>query len=179
MKLTLTAIVLIGAAFLVGGCPPENYENMAPATLTDINKIRNDDDLTARQKRTQLEALGLSPLIVNALLQSERLANQYGGDLRTAYTKVIEPDYQSLTPDEIQIYGDGASSVDTTLTIALTDEEAQAVYDFFEDEDISSPQDLGAFLDDTTNTVPSTIPSGVLRSLFVNFDSSLLLPELP
>lgn len=177
-RATLVTIAVM-VSFLAGGCPPENYPYLAPATLRAIDRIRNDDDLGPQEKRTQLEALGLSPVTVNVLLQDERLANQFGGTLRTAYTKVVAPNYRALTPDEIQIYGDEASAVDTTLSVELTDAEAQAIATFFKDEEISSADDLAAFLEDSANEVPEVIPDGVLRSLFVDFDPTRLLPRLP
>lgn len=179
MQRACLILVAVAVSVLVGGCPPESYDNLAPATLRAINRIVDDNDLTPQEKRTELEALGLSPMTVNVLLQEERLANQFGGDLRTAYVKVTTPDYRALTPDEIQLYGDEASEVDTTLEVELTDKEAQAIAQFFDDEEISSPEDLEAFLEDSDNEVPEVIPDGVLRSLFVDFDPTRLLSRLP
>jgi hypothetical protein len=63
--------------------------------------------------------------------------------------------------------------------VNLTDSEAQAIVDFFHDLNISSKDALSAWLGTTGNTPPSTIPTGVLRALFVDFDPKLLLPNLP
>ncbi len=182
MRVTTLATIAIGTLLLAGGCPPEIFNNALPTTLEDINQIRGDSSLSTQEKRTQLGALGIAPLTINALLNSERLGNQYGGDLGTAYAKLIAPNLRSLTPDEVQIFGDEATAViddDTVLSIALTDAEALAITTFFDDNGLLTPDELEAYLDNTANTVPDTIPDDVLRGLFVDFDTDLLLPELP
>ena len=181
MQPALPLMLLTGAVLLVVGCPSENYDSLVPTTVADIDLIRNDANLAPQEKRTLLAELGVSPSTINGLLLTERLGNQYGGDLRTAYTKVIAPDFLDLTPDEIQVYGDEASVANRegTLNVNLTDGEAQAIVMFFEANNISSPTELEAFLNDTANSVPGDIPDGVLRELFIDFDPSLLLPRLP
>jgi hypothetical protein len=167
---------------LVVGCPAEDYQNAVSTTLDAINRIRNDTSLTAQEMRTQLADLGLDSSTINALLKSQRLGNQFGGDLRTAYEKVVGGQLSSLTPDEVQIYGDEATTVvndSTTLSVAYTDTEAQAVLDFFVQNQINTVQELSAYLNDSSNTVPATIPSGTLQGLFVDFDPSKLLSVLP
>ncbi len=179
MKNVTLPSVLAVAVFLLGGCPPENYDQLAPATMRVIDRIRNDDDLSAPEKRAQLEALGLDPVVINALLKDERLANQYGGDLRTAYRKVTEPDLRKLTPDEVQVYADEASKVDNTVNLSLTDEQAQAIVDLLRREDLISSADVAEFMENPDNEIPSVIPDGALRRLFVDFDPERLLPNLP
>ena len=97
----------MGVSLFVYGCPPEDYPALVPATLQQIDPIVNSTTLTPQQQRVQLEALGVVPETINSLLRNERTGNQYGGDLRTAYTKVTLPNFVLLTPDEVQIYGDG------------------------------------------------------------------------
>ncbi len=178
LRLSLGLTVLLAAA-LLGGCPPEEFGHALPTTLTDVTRIVDDTTLTDQEKRVQLEGLGLSPSTINAFLQAQRTGNQFGGDLRSAYDKVVGNRLTALTPDEVQIYGDEAGAADKTLTATLNDEQAQAVVTFFSDFGISSRDELTAFLDTPGQTVPSLIPDGVLRALFVNFDSDLLLPRLP
>jgi len=168
----------LGVAFLCG-CPAENFPDAVPSTLRDITVIVNDTDLTLQERRIKLADLGLSAEVINVLFSTERTANQYGGDLRTAYDKVVAGRLLDLTPDEVQIYGDGASAADTTLSITLTDAQAQAIVTFFDDMHITTSASLEAYLDQTDASVPDTIPSGVLQSLFVDFDPQLLLPSLP
>ena len=182
MRVTTLFTIAIGVLLSVGGCPPEIFTNMLPATLEEINDVRGDSSLSAQEKRTQLEALGVTPLTINALLSSERLGNQYGGDLETAYAKLIAPNLRALTPDEVQVFGDEATAAvddDTVLSVALTDAEALAITTFFDDNGLLTPAQLEAYLDDTANTVPDTIPDDVLQGLFVDFDTDLLIPRLP
>lgn len=180
MRTTAAFLVLGAAALLVCGCPREDFPAAAPVTLEEIDPIRNDPGLTVQEKRARLEELGLAPLTINALLRGERLGNQFGGDLRTAYAKVTAPDFQALTPDEIQIYGDAASQLDSAddLNVTLTDDQAQKIVEFFFRQDISSAEQLEAYLD-AGGSVPAAIPAGVLEDLFVAFDPARLLPELP
>ncbi len=180
MAKRVTGCLLLGlGAVLLCGCPAENYPDTVPSTLRDINLIVNNTDLTLTQRRAKLAELGLSAEIINVLFSTERTANQFGGDLRTAYDKVVAGRLLDLTPDEVQLYGDGASAADTTLSITLTDAEAQAIVSFFDDLHITTSASLEAYLDTPDAAVPDTIPDGVLKSLFVDFDPQLLLPNLP
>lgn len=170
---------VVGA--LVSGCPPEDFARALPPSLEQIDEIRNDSVLTPNEKRVALEALGVPASTINALLRAERLGNQYGGDPRTAYVRVKAPHLTHLTPDEVQIYGDLASSVDDAdeLDVTLSDTEAQAIVTFLAANALDAPADLAAYLETPGNEVPSTIPEGVLELLFVDFDPDLLVPLLP
>jgi len=152
-----------------------------PPDLQDVTRIRDNADLTAQQKRAQLADLGLSTTLINAVLQDERLGNQYGGDLRTAYEKVTDGRLNALTPDEVQIYADEASDTDSGFTYDLTDEEAQAIVSFFKNNRIATQDDVSAFLDDPAKSVniSKDIPENSLRDLFVDFDTSKLIEKLP
>ncbi|MBP7747122.1 MAG: hypothetical protein KA383_13435 [Phycisphaerae bacterium] len=179
MRRMLVVLVTCGALLGPGGCPPEDYPDFAPVTLKEIDLVRNDATLTPQEQRVALAELGLSSATIDVLLKDKSLANQGGGDLRTAYTKLVAPDFLALTPDEIQIFASTASSVDDDLSYTLTDVQARAIVDFFNDYDMGSPEALAAFLEDTPDAVPGTIPDDVLQDLFIDFDLSLLLPELP
>ncbi len=172
------ACLLVCAAFAVVGCQPEDFDSAVPTTVTDVNRIVNNTSLTAAEKRARLAELGLSPLTINAILRSERTANQFGGDLRSAYDKVKGNQLNRLTPDEVQIYGDAASSADPNISVNLTDEEAQFMADFFADFGIRSRPELGAFLDEG-NLPPGDVDASVYRSVFVDFDPDTLLDQLP
>jgi hypothetical protein len=180
MRLSAT-VLIIGLLVLTWGCPPEDYPNIVNPTLRDINLIRNDTDLNAQEKRAELEALGIDPFTINAILRTERTANQFGGDLRTAYDKVVGGRMNELTPDEVQIYGDSASALDTqdTLDVSITDDGAQAIVSFFQQERITTRDELTVYLNNADNTVPSNVPENVLKPLFVDFDPQRLLPKLP
>jgi hypothetical protein len=179
VRLVAVLLISIGAVLFVCGCPPETYPNVVPATLAEINPIVDSTTLTSQQQRLQLAALGLVPETINALLRSERTGNQYGGDLRTAYEKVIVPNFELLTPDEVQIYGDGASEADPNLSFSLTDSQAQAIVTLFADNALRTPDELSTFLADPATVLPTTIPDNTLTPLFVEFDPNLLLPFLP
>ena len=176
--------MLLSAALLLSGCPLDNYPTLAGepnANITAIDRIRNNTNLTPQQQRQQLADLGFDAVTINALLSSVRLANQYGGDLRTAYTKVTSNQFNRMTPDEVQIYGDEATAVDPngTLQISLTDPQAQAIVNLFTSANIQNKSDLSAYLADPANVIPSTIPANTLKPLFIDFDPQKLLPKLP
>ncbi len=163
---------------LAGGCPPEDYPTLHAATLKEVDAIRNNNTLTPNEKRQALAELGFSPETINALLRSERLANQYGGDLRSAYYKVVQPSLLSLTPDEIQVYSDEASRVDDALNVGWSDAQASAVWRFFNRNYIESKDDLQAVLDSGVE-VPGDVKSNDLQGVFIDFDPDRLLPRLP
>ncbi len=166
---------------LGGGCPSELYSNTLDAALDEIDMIREDSNLTAQEMRIALAELGISERTINALLIDERLANQYGGDLRSAYAKVVEPDLKALTPDEIQIYGDEASAVDSSddLDVELTDNEALTIRNWFERRNVATPAELVVALEDSSTVISDETLADTLEALFIDFDSDLLLAELP
>lgn len=175
----MLVVILSCAGWLAGGCPPEDYSNLVPLTQAEITRIVNDENLNPQEQRLQLEALGVSPLTINALLRDKPLGNQFGGDLRTAYQKVIEANLQALTPDEIQIYAAQVASVDSTLGANFSDAQAQDIVDFLADSDLSSAEELATFLAQSPEFVPSSVTADDLQNVFVEFVPSLLLPVLP
>lgn len=74
------AVLLAGLAGLGGACNGPLLD-IVPPSLTDIDRIRESETLSAEQKRAALVDLGLTPVVINGLLDDERLANQFGGDL--------------------------------------------------------------------------------------------------
>jgi hypothetical protein len=154
---------------LTAGCPSSIYDTNS-LSLATISAIADDDELTASEKRTQLEALELEPLIINALLIEERLANQFGGDIDSVTDKVVGGRYTELTPDEVQIFSDAANTVKSSLSSSLTDTEAQALVDFFNANNLNTATDVEVYIDDATNEIPANVPDNVLRELFVDFD---------
>jgi hypothetical protein len=176
---TRMLVVGLGLLAALGGCPPEDYDTLVGPTLEDVDRVRNDADLDAPAKRAALADLGLTPATINTLLVGERLGNQYGGDLRTAYEKVTNGQFAALTPDEVQVFGDGASDVVDDLDIALTDGEALDIVTLFREQGINAPDELQVYLEDPNTVVPSDIPDDVLAPLFIDFDPTQLLPNLP
>jgi hypothetical protein len=180
-RLLLPVVLSLGVMLLLVGCPPEDYATLLPPTLPEIKRIHDDPNMPVAEMRSRLAELGLDPVTINALLQDKPLGNQFGGTLRTAYEKLVAPDFTALTPDEIQLFALQASQIDTTLNVQFTDEQAQALVVWFRDNSLFSPQDVTTYLDTPGNSAPSVITDEdqVIRSLFVDFDFSLLLPELP
>jgi len=176
----LLAIGVIGLA-VVAGCSYtiSDFEHALPATLEEVGRIRNNADLTGQQMREELQQLGFPPLIINALLSEQRTANQFGGDLRSAWEKVFGERFSELTPDEIQLYADAANEVSVKLPFDLTDEAAQAMVDLFGEHSIATKDDLQAFLDDPGSEIPSSIPDDALLDVFIDFDPSQLTDSLP
>ncbi len=166
--------------FLLTGCPTENFPEQLTPDETQVNQIVNNDALSAQEKRRLLGDLGIPPTTINFFLDDERTGNQFGGDLRTAFTKVNESVFTRLTPDEIQIYADAASAVDGPLNITLSDEQAQNIVIFFGDNFINTAAQLEAFLDDPANAgaLPGQVSENNLRDLFVEFDPSRVLAQL-
>jgi hypothetical protein len=160
------------------GCQPEDFRDAVPTTVADITRIVDDTALSAPEKRAELQGLGLAPLTINAILRAERTGNQFGGDLRSAYDKVVGAQFDFLTPDEVQIYGDAASDADPNITTNFTDEEGQEIADFFAQFGVQSRDELSAFLDEG-NIPPGELDAEVYRGLFVDFDPDLLLEQLP
>jgi hypothetical protein len=178
---TIASFVLPAAIGLsLGGCP-DAHRNDAPLDLIQTNRIVNDRTLTPQQKREALANHGFSPSTINALLRDERLGNQYGGTLGTAFVKVVDGFFQELTPDEVQIYGDEATDEDSSVDATLSDARAQAIVTLFRDYSIDDAAELEAFLGDSGNAaaIPAGIPDGVLTRLFIDFDPERLRDRLP
>lgn len=167
------AFVLISVAMAASACSPTDLPGGLGATVEQIDAIRNDSNLTPQQKREELRRLGIDDVTINGLLVSERLGNQFGGDLASALTKVTENRMNDLTPDEVQSYGDA------TGVTQYTDAEAQAISDLLRDHSITSRTSLEDFLDDASTELPAAINENNLRAIFVDFDIDDVRDELP
>jgi hypothetical protein len=163
----------------VAGCEPSVFPAGAGPSLNAVEQIRDDSDLTVVEKRTELALLGLDDVTINAILVDERTGNQFGGDLRTAYDKVVGQRLDTLTPDEVQVYADAASEASEDFDHTVSDSEAAAVVRLLSDNDLRTSGDLNVYLADNANSVPSAIPENLLQDVFLDFDPDLLLDELP
>lgn len=161
------------AALLMGGCGAKSFSSELPANLDEIDAIRNDSTLSPQQKREALAELGIDPVTINGLLRDERLGNQFGGDLQSAFDKVTHDQLDQMTPDEIQAYGDA------TGVTSYTDEEAARIAQFFQDEGIHSRDDLQSWLDDPQNILPDGIDEQNLRGVFVDTSPNDVIADLP
>lgn len=168
------------AGFSTGGCP-DATRNDFQTTVVEVDRIVADAVLTPQERREQLTEQGLSASAINAVLRDERLANQFGGTVTSAFIKVVDGFFQDLSPDEIQLYGDEATAVDAEVNAGLSDTQAQAVQTFFDENNIDNTAELAALLEDpvAAGEVPSAISDGVLTRLFVDFDPELLRTRLP
>lgn len=179
-RVAVTTVALTSIACGLGGCPNPT-RNSFPTTIIEVDRIIADANLTPQERRVALEQEGLTPIAINALLRDVRLANQFGGNLRSAWEKVIDGRFQALTPDEIQLYGDEASDEDATVNASINDAQAQAVLNFFVDQQIDNSAELSDFLADPASAaqIPDDVPDDVLQDLFVDFDPERLRDRLP
>jgi hypothetical protein len=161
------------------GCEISSFPNSVPASLEDVNTIRNDAELTAAEKRTGLQRLGIDAITINAILTDDRTGNQFGGDLESAHAKVVGQRLNDLTPDEVQIYADAASEEDSSFSFEITDQEAAATVNLLVENNIDSTDAISTFINDSSNVIPQVIPENFLNNVFLDFDPSLLLDQLP
>lgn len=170
MRLNSLVVAVVGLISVVG-CGQTGFEDALPATIEEVDEIRTDESLAAQEKREELALLldlddaddpsSVDAVILNGLLQDERLANQFGGDLSSAYDKVAGDQLAELTADEVQYYGDATDQV------TLTDAEAQGIVDLFNDENIDSLAELEDFLDDPATELPTEVDETNLRAVFI------------
>lgn len=167
-------VTLAGAAALfAAGCGQTNFPDALDTTLTDTNRIISDADLAPNEKRQQLAALGIPDLTINLLLRAERLANQFGGTLESAFNRVINDQFSQMTPDEIQLYGDA------TAETTFSDQQAFDLSKFFVNNSLNSAQQLEDYLDTPGNEFPSSLNADEVRAVFVDFDPNEVLDDLP
>jgi hypothetical protein len=172
MKMPATWL-LAGLLARLAGCGATDVTGQLDVNQTQITQIVQNTSLSLSERRAALADLGLSETTINAVLRGERLGNQFGGDLESAFEKITGGSYSTLTPDEIQAYGD-ASALAT-----LTDEAAQRIATFFLTEPINTADQLEEFLDDAGRSLPSGIDATELRDIFVDFDPDDVIDDLP
>lgn len=84
-----------------------------------------------------------------------RLTNQGGGNLITAAAKAAAGKLNSLTPDEIQIASDFAIDQLNLAGEPLTDDQAEAVVTFLEDNQLKTVDDIQGLADNPGDVVIS------------------------
>lgn len=176
-----TGAILLAAILLTGtlGCPPETFPNATGLTLIEVNQILNNNNLTPQEQRAALLAAGISETTANGLLRNERLANQFGGSLTSAYETVVAEQFSELTPDEIQYYADAVATADDNFNTTVTDAQAQALADFFSQNAVDSPADVSDFLNSPTAELPADVDEDTLQAVFVDFDPDGVTDQLP
>ena len=167
----------VGAAFLLNaGCGQTYYPDALDISEGQVNAIRNSETLEPQEMREALADYGISEVTINGLLASVRLANQFGGDLQSAYDKVVGGQLAEMTPDEIQFYGDA------TEATTITDSDAQSMVDFFEDNEIDTIDELQAFIDPDDDGTPNDVDESVdeqdLWDVFVDTNTDDVLAKL-
>lgn len=179
LRLCTSAVLLAAAALLAAGCGRSDFPNAFPTTLEEVDRIVDDEDLTAQEKREALEELGITPSVINALLADERTGNQFGGDLSSAHDKVSGGRFSELTPDEVQLFADAAREIEDGPNFDLEDAEAQAIVTFFVENGVNTADELEAVLDNQGIELPDEAPEGVFQELFIDFDPNQVLPQIP
>src|SRR5262245_2403967 len=145
----LHGLVLV-TLFALSGCGTEHFPGeVDAANLTEVNQVRNNASLTGQEKRDQLRALGFDDVTINGLLRAERTANQFGGTENTAFDKVTGDLLLSMTPDEIQLYGD------LTAATVFTDAQAQELSKLFIDNLIATVDELETWLNENDIDSPN------------------------
>lgn len=179
-RLCLAIAFLTAAASLMGcGLEPLSLPDGRKVFAEDLTPIINSS-LSAQEKRDRLGELGLDPLTINGLLQSERTGNQFGGTLRTAYAKMTAPRFSDMTPDELQIYTDAARAAGAAgFSISLTDEQAQVLRDLLVAENLNSTSDVEVFIGDPGKEIPPVLSVDALAQIFINLDPNTVLQQLP
>lgn len=169
-RLTAAVAILIG---VLVGCGETHFPAQLAVELEAIDDVRSDTGLDAQQKREALRNLGLDDVMINGILVSERLGNQFGGTLGSARQKVDAGRFSDLSPDEIQLFSDGAG------VTTYTDADAQRIANMFADKNINTAEELTAYLDEPANELAAGIDEANLRANFIDFDTGDLIDQLP
>jgi len=86
----------------------------------------------------------------------DRTNNQGGGNVITATTKVIAGQMTQLTPDEVQAVSDTISDLNPNVDLVLSDDQAQVVVSFLNQNNVNSIEDLQG-LDPNTIQIPDNV----------------------
>jgi hypothetical protein len=164
-------LMSLTTAAALAGCGVTDIPGAVDTPLETVTQIVADTGLTSQEKREELRDLGFSDVLINGLLDADRLGNQFGGDLESARDKVIAETIDTMTPDEIQAYGDAIGP-------QFTDPVAQILSDTFRDEALNSQDAIEAWLDDPVNELPSSVNVDDVRTVFVDSDPDDVIDDL-
>jgi hypothetical protein len=178
MRGRIGLVVLAGLAAGLIGCDRQ-YPAQFPTTIQEVNEIVNDTDLTPQQKRERLEALGLTPVVINAVLRDDETGNQFGGDLTSAFAKIVQGRLNELTPDEVQIYAEAASEAPSGPNVSFSDDQAQLVVNLFVDNELRTLAEVEGYLSNESNELHGDLNRDRLTELFVEFDPNNVRDQLP
>jgi hypothetical protein len=165
--------------FAVAGCALAPLPGAPDTNLEEIAAITGNPNLTDAEKRQRLEDLGVEPVVINTFLKDEITANQFGGTLASALDKVVQGRLSEMTPDEVQLYTEGAAVTPDGTVTSLDDKAAALSVALFRKNGIDTLDELRAFLDDEANEVPNAIPENALRQIFLDVDPNEVRKQLP
>lgn len=94
-----------------------------------------------------------------------RTSNQGGGSLLSAGSKVLNERLSSLTPDEVQIATDIILTQPDSLIDPLTDDQAQAIVNILNDNNLNSLDDIQNAIDNPGNFNISEEDQKILEAL--------------
>ena len=159
-------------AFWLCGCGQTNFDN----DISDLDRvavIRDDANLTGDEKRQELRDLGFDEVDINGLLRADRTANQFGGTAETGLNKVADGLLNTMTPDEIQLYGDLVGEAN------FSDAQAQELVNLFVLNGITTRDQLKTFLEDNDIDSPAGLEVGEVQATFVDADPEDFIANLP
>lgn len=165
-------ILLMLVPILATGCGQTYFPDALPISQEKVNEIRNSTTLKPQEMRDLLAAYDIDEVTINGLLSTVRLANQFGGNLESAYNKVVGGRMAEMTPDEVQYYGDA------TEETTFSDKEALAIVKLFKDNDIDTIAELTTYLDDNADQLPDDVDEDNLRNVFIKTSTDDVLDKI-
>ncbi len=162
----------LAMAASIAGCGQTNFDNDV-ANLDRVAEVRDNANLTGDEKRQELRDLGFDEVDINGLLRADRTANQFGGTAETGLNKVADGLLNTMTPDEIQLYGDLVGEA------TFSDAQAQELLDLFMLNAIATRDQLKTFLEDNDIDSPAGLEVGEIQATFVDADPEDFIANLP
>lgn len=164
--------VALPSGMLLSGCGQTNFDNDL-SNLDRVAEIRDNANLTGEEKRQELRDLGFDEIDINGLLRADRTANQLGGTAETGLNKVADGLLNTMTPDEIQLYGDLVGEA------TFSDAQAQELLNLFVLNNIATRDQLKTFLEDNDIDSPAGLDVGEIQATFVDADPEDFIADLP
>lgn len=163
---------VLPAALPLCGCGQTNFDSDI-SNLDRVAAIRDNANLTGDEKRQELRDLGFDDVNINGLLRSDRTANQFGGTAETGLNKVADGLLNTMTPDEIQLYGDLVGEA------TFSDAQAQELLNLLVLNGLATRDQLKTFLEDNDIDSPAGLEVGEIQATFVDADPEDFIANLP
>lgn len=167
-----TLAIGFAVALSLVGCGQTNFDTDI-SNLDRVAEVRDNANLTGDEKRQELRDLGFDEVDINGLLRADRTANQFGGTAETGLNKVADGLLNTMTPDEIQLYGDLVGEA------TFSDAQAQELLDLFVLNAIATRDELKTFLEDNDIDSPAGLEVGEIQATFVDADPEDFIANLP